>query len=322
MTKPLIIRISLFVLAFTVAGAHGEALQQQAKAMFGTIPKTMPGSEKDSAEKIALGKKLYFEKRLSVNDTQSCNTCHNVADNGTGVDNKPLSPGALAGTMGTRNSPTVWNAGFQHKQFWDGRAANLTEQAKGPILNPVEMGMPSEKAVVEKIAGITEYQSAFKTVFKNEGGLTYHNLAEAIAAFERTLITRDRFDQYMLGDANALTEQEKKGLQTFISTGCIACHNGPMLGGNNMQKLGLVNAYANQNDQGVFDVDQKPQNKMMFKTPMLRDVARTAPYFHDGSIKTLEQAVEQMAWLQLGKKLSEEDTAAIVAFLKSMNHTF
>lgn len=322
MRTQLITRIGLFVLAFAVASAQGEALQQQAKAIFGTIPKAMPGSENDSADKIALGKKLYFEKRLSVNDKQSCNTCHDVAGKGTGVDNKPFSPGALEGTIGTRNSPTVWNAGFQHKQFWDGRAANLTEQAKGPILNPVEMGMPSEKAVVEKIAGITEYQSAFKTVFKDEGGLTYHNLAEAIAAFERTLITRDRFDQYMAGDANALTKLEKKGLKTFINTGCIACHNGPMLGGGNLQKLGLVNAYTNQKDQGLFDLDGKETSKMVFKTPMLRDVARTAPYFHDGSVKTLEEAVEQMAWLQLGKKLSKEDTAAITAFLKSMTHTF
>lgn len=322
MKAQLISRISLLALALTVAYAQADALQQQAKAMFGTLPQTMPGSEADTAEKIALGKKLYFEKRLSVNNSQSCNSCHNVDKNGPGVDNKPTSPGALANTLGTRNSPTVWNAGFQHKQFWDGRAADLTEQAKGPILNPVEMGMPSEKAVVEKIAAISEYQSAFKKAFGSSDAISYQNIAEAIAAFERTLITRDRFDQYMAGDANALTKQEKKGLQTFISAGCIACHNGPLLGGNSLQKLGLVNAYSNQKDQGLFDLDGKESNKMVFKTPMLRDVARTAPYFHDGSVKTLEEAVEKMAWLQLGKKLSEEDTAAITAFLKSMTHTF
>ncbi|WP_328799343.1 cytochrome-c peroxidase [Sediminihaliea albiluteola] len=314
--------ISVLLLALSSQPALSEELQSQANALFGPIPSTMPGSENDSAEKIALGKELYFDQRLSVNNSQSCNSCHDVANHGTGVDNKALSPGAIEGAFGTRNSPTVWNAGFQSTQFWDGRAADLTEQAMGPILNPVEMAMPSEQAVVDKLADITEYQDAFNSVFKDDGGLSFYNIAEAIAAFERTLITKDRFDDYMLGDKDALTALEKKGLQTFINTGCAACHNGPLLGGNNLQKMGLVNAYENQSDQGLFDLDNKPASKMLFKTPMLRDVARTAPYFHDGSVNSLEEAIEQMAWLQLGKELSEEETTAISAFLKALTHTF
>ena len=311
--------IMIAVLAAS-ANSYADILHSQAKAIFGTLPKTMPGAENDTPEMIALGRALYFDKRLSVNDSQSCNSCHNVENNGSGVDNKPVSPGAIAGKEGTRNSPTVWNAGFQTMQFWDGRAKDLKEQAKGPILNPVEMAMPSEQAVVDKIAATTDYPALFKVAFKADNAITYDNLAHAIAAFERTLITRDRFDDYLNGDKNALSDEEKKGLQAFISNGCIACHSGPTLGGTMLQKLGLVNPYANQVDQGLYDQSKLDSDKMRFKVPMLRDVARTAPYYHDGSVATLEEAVRQMAWLQLGKQLDDENVNAISAFLRSLDH--
>lgn len=315
--KITLITASLFLASLF---AQAEPLQDQAKSIFGTLPNTMPGAEKDSSSMIALGKKLYMDQRLSVNDSQSCNTCHNVIDGGPGVDNTQFSPGAITGKFGGRNAPTVWNAGFQLAQFWDGRAADLKAQAKGPILNPMEMAMPTEQAVVDKISAIPEYQQAFKKAFNANNAITYDNLAHAIAAFERTLISKDRFDQYILGDNAALTQQEKTGLKAFINTGCTACHSGPTLGGTFYQKLGLVKPYANQADQGRFDLTNNPADKMSFKVPMLRDVARTAPYFHDGSVTTLAEAIKLMASLQLGRELDDKTTADIVAFLKSTNH--
>ena len=312
--------LACVILPFIAISTQADVLQSQAKSLFGTLPKTMPETESDTPIMISLGEKLYMDKRLSVNDSQSCNSCHNVVDGGPGVDNTQFSPGAIAGKFGGRNAPTVWNAGFQLAQFWDGREANLKAQAKGPILNPVEMGMPSEQAVVDKISAIPEYQDAFKAAFNANNAISYDNLAHAIGAFERTLITKDRFDQYMEGNTAALSQQEKDGLQAFINTGCPACHSGPTLGGHVYQKLGLVKPYENQGDQGRFDLTKNPADKMVFKVPMLRDVARTAPYFHDGKVETLENAVKLMAELQLGRKLDDKTVTDIVAFLKSMNH--
>jgi cytochrome c peroxidase len=300
--------------------ASAESLQTKANQIFGPLPASMPGSENDSPELIALGQKLYMDKRLSVNDQQSCNSCHNVSNGGAGVDNTVFSPGALEGTAGGRNAPVVWNAGFQLAQFWDGRAADLKAQAKGPILNPVEMAMPSEQAVIEKLSALPEYQEAFKQAFKKDNALNYDNLAHAIAAFERTLITNDRFDAYMKGDQTALNQQEKAGLKAFVDTGCNTCHSGSTLGGNMYQKLGMVNSYHNQKDLGRFELTGQEHDKMVFKVPMLRNIAMTAPYFHDGSIEKLADAVEQMAWLQLGKKLDQQTVADITAFLQALNH--
>lgn len=304
------------------SAADKQSLRQQSKAMFGTLPDTMPGSDNDTAILIELGEKLYMDPRLSVNDTQSCNSCHLIGSDktGTGVDNLATSPGAIKGKGGDRNSPTVWNAGFQVTQFWDGRAKDLKAQAKGPILNPVEMAMPSEQAVEEKIGGIEEYQVAFKQAFGSEDSVTYDNLAHAIAAFERTLISQDRFDEFMNGDDKALNDQELAGLQTFISTGCVACHSGKTLGGHMYQKLGMVNAYPHQEDLGRHKVTGNEADKMVFKVPMLRDISRAAPYFHDGSIETLDQAIKDMAWYQLGRKLDQQQVDDIAAFLKALDH--
>lgn len=313
--------LACLILPFISSAAQADALQSQAKSIFGTLPAAMKGAENDSPAMISLGEKLYMDKRLSVNDSQSCNSCHNVVEAGPGVDNTQFSPGAIAGKFGGRNAPTVWNAGFQLAQFWDGREADLKAQAKGPILNPVEMAMPSEQAVVDKISAITDYKVAFKAAFGVDNAISYDNLAHAIAAFERTLITNDRFDQYMNGNGEALNQQEKDGLQAFINTGCTACHSGPTLGGQMYQKLGLVKPYENQTDQGRFDLTNNPADKMVFKVPMLRDVARTAPYFHDGKVKSLEEAVTLMAELQLGRNLDKKTVSDIVAFLNSMNHS-
>lgn len=293
-------------------------VRNRAKAQIGTLPDKMPGSEKDTPELIALGKMLYNEKRLSVNDTQSCASCHILDGKKGGVDNTKFSPGAK-GTLGGRNAPTTLNAGFHFAQFWDGRAATLSDQAKGPILNPVEMGMPSEKAVVEKISKIEEYKTAFAKAFPGaKNPITYQNIADAIAAFERTLITHDRFDDFLKGDDKALTKEEVLGLQTFLSQGCTTCHTGPLLGGNTYRKMGQARPYENTKDLGRYEVTKKEEDKFLFKVPSLRNVALTEPYFHDGGAATLAEAVAKMAYLQLGKQLSEQEVASIVAFLKTL----
>lgn len=329
MIKKLFFIITVSAFVFSCGGKKGgneiklsEAeeteLLNKASSIFGVLPNKMPGSENDSPELIELGKKLYFETRLSVNNTMSCNTCHDI-NNMAGVDNKPTSPGALQGTMGTRNTPTVFNAGFQFAQFWDGRAPDLKEQAKGPILNPVEMAMPNEKEVVKVISSIPEYKEMFQKAFPNEKNpITFDNIAHAIAAFERTLVSKSRYDEWITGNKNALTDEEKIGLKNFIEVGCITCHTGPLFGGNLYQKMGLVKPYSNTKDLGRYEVTKQESDKFMFKVAMLRNVALTHPYFHDGSTHSLEEAVKIMADINLGKQLTDEQLKSIVAFLKSL----
>ncbi|MDZ4727783.1 MAG: cytochrome-c peroxidase [Leptospira sp.] len=293
-------------------------LQLKAKQMLGALPNKMPGSEKDSEALISLGKKLYFEKKLSQNNTQSCNSCHNVEGKAAGVDNLPTSPGAF-GKNGDRNSPTVLNAGFHFAQFWDGRAPDLKAQAKGPILNPVEMAMPSEAEVIKRLKEDAEYPALFSKAFPNaQDAVTYDNLAESIAAFERTLISSSRFDDFVKGDHSALSADEQAGLQTFITAGCTSCHSGNLLGGNSYRKLGQVNPYETA-DLGRFNVTKDPSDKYFFKVPSLRNIALTGPYFHDGKVASLEDAVKKMAYHQLGQTLSETDTNKIVKFLGSLS---
>lgn len=311
--------IALAVVQPTLA-LDAAALRAQAQNFFKPIPDSMPGAEQDSAAKVLLGEKLYFETALSINGTQSCNSCHRVDGLKAGVDNEPTSPGAL-GKRGDRNSPSVWNAGFHLAQFWDGRAPDLKEQAKGPILNPIEMGLPSEQAAIERLNS-AGYAQSFKAVYTaEEQPLTYANVADAIAAFERTLVTEDRFDRFLEGDNKALSTAEQQGLQDFIGTGCIACHNGSLLGASSYQKMGMVNAYPNTHDLGRYAVTQQESDRFVFKVPSLRDIARTAPYFHDGKAATLEQAVKDMAWYQLGQKLSDQKVQSITTFLKSLDNT-
>lgn len=292
-------------------------LMDQAKGVFGVIPDKMPGAEKDSPDMIALGEKLYFDVRLSINDQQSCNSCHPVDGNKFGMDQKPVSEGTKGGP-GNRNSPTVLNAGFHFAQFWDGRAGTLEEQAKGPVLNPVEMGMPNGGAVEKKLRDVKEYQELFARVFPGKNPVTYDHMATAIAAFERTLRTTDRFDDFQKGNVAALTNEELGGLDLFIKTGCITCHTGPLLGGNLYQKTGLVYAYENTKDQGRYDVTKNEADRMLFKVPSMRNVAMTGPYLHDGAVATLDSAVAKMAWMQLGKSLTPVEIKAISAFLGSM----
>ena len=312
-----LIAVLLLVTTNVIADSTNK-LMRLANRYFAPLPDAMPGSENDTPQRIALGKKLYFEKRLSINDTQSCATCHRLENGFAGVDNQPTSPGAK-GTLGSRNSPTVLNSGWQDSQFWDGRAKTLIEQAKGPILNPIEMAMPDEQTVENKIRGIAEYQSAFTAAFPgNKPAITYQNIAEAIAAFERTLITPSRFDDFMNGDAGALSEAELRGLKAFIKIDCKSCHDGKLLGGEAYEALGKKNPYENQSDQGIHALTGDEDDRMVFKVAPLRNVALTAPYFHDGKIKTLDDAVRKMGKLQLDEELSDRQVKDITIFLKAL----
>lgn len=275
------------------------------------IPKT-PQQE----AKIELGKMLWFDPRLSLSGKVSCNTCHDLSTNG--ADTKPLSIG-YAGRKGTVNSPTVFNAEKQIAQFWDGRAKTLAEQATGPITNPLEMAMTPELAegVIRSIPG---YRPYFEKAFGSKNP-TFSEIAEALAAFETTLTTPNApFERYLKGDKNALTQQQIDGLKLFRRSGCIRCHSGNLLGGTSFQKVGSVRPYVTDNSsKGRMDVSGKPWDEMMFKVPTLLNVERTAPYFHDGAVKTLPDAVKKMADIQLDMNLGEKQVEEIVAFLESLN---
>ncbi len=318
-----ILTLGVAVLAvpyFTIAQpADVGALRKKALELITPIPDRMPGAEKDTHHQTALGKRLFFEKRLSMNGSQSCNSCHLIDNGRGGVDNQPTSPGAF-GKRGGRNSPTVLNAGFQIAQFWDGRAESLEAQAKGPILNPIEMAMPNPAEALARLKADEVYVRDFKTAFPSDADpVTYDNLARAIAAFERTLITRDRFDDFLKGGDQALSEQERKGLHEFLTVGCTTCHNGPLIGGNAFKRLGILNPSPNLTDKGRIEVTKDEADEFVFKVPSLRNIALTGPYFHDGQHSQLAETVRDMAWLQLGQKLSSEQVSLIVAFLNSLS---
>jgi cytochrome c peroxidase len=303
----------------TIAFAQSDSdLLSQAKAIFAPLPDKIPAPADNptTTEKVKLGKKLYFEKKLSIDNTISCNSCH-LLDK-FGVDNQPVSTG-VKGQKGGRNAPTVYNAGLHFVQFWDGRAKTLEDQAGGPILNPIEMGMPSESEVLKRLKSDSSYVNEFKNVFKGEKEpITYKNITKAIAAFERTLVTPSKFDKFLKGNMKALNTKEKEGLRTFISKGCISCHNGVTVGGQMFQKFGLITPYQYQKDLGRFEVTKNEGDKFMFKVPSLRNVAKTGPYFHDGKVKDLKDAIKTMGKTQLGITLTDKEIESIETFLNTL----
>ncbi len=302
-----------------------EALPDQAPA---------PADNPTTPAKVELGKQLFFEPRLSIDGTISCNSCHNVMAGGE--DGRPVSVG-VAGQKGGRSAPTVWNAAFLTAQFWDGRAATLEDQAKGPILNPIEMGIPSEQVAVERIKAIPGYVEQFKTVFGGGEPVSYDNIAKAIAAYERTLITpNSAFDRYVKGDKKALSDQAQRGMKLVEEVGCTACHNGASFAGPTTLPMGegfyqkfpiftdnaYVTKYKLMDDTGRHEVTKDDADKFMWRVPTWRNIALTAPYFHNGSVATLDEAVRVMAKTQLNKDLSEAQVADIVAFLNSLTGEF
>ena len=266
-------------------------------------------------KKAALGKALFFDTLLSKDGTVSCATCHNLKDGGD--DNLPVSFG-IKGQKGSVNAPTVYNAVFNFRQFWDGRAADLQEQAMGPVENPVEMGN-SFKNLIATLKK-TPYKKRFDAIYKD--GITKNNITDAIAEYEKTLITPDSpFDSYLRGDINALTQKQKEGYELFKAKGCISCHQGVNIGGNMYNKFGVFTD-ANSSNLGRYNVTHRERDKYYFKVPSLRNVERTAPYFHDGRTYSLKAAVYDMALYQLGRKITPQEVDKIVAFLHALNGRF
>ena len=284
---------------------------------FQPLPEAMPASSNPiTDEKVSLGRMLYYESRLSKSQQISCNSCHMLDK--FGVDGQPTSDGHK-GKRGDRNSPTVYNAAGHFVQFWDGRAANVEEQAKGPVMNPVEMAMPSEKQVTGVLKSMPEYVAAFKKAFPGEKDpINYENMARAIGAFERKLVTPSRWDKFLKGDPQALTNEEKAGFNLFVETGCQTCHAGAYLGGSMYQKLGVMKPYPDTSDPGREKLTKNEADRMVFKVPGLRNIAETKPYYHNGKVESLEQAVPRMAEYQLGKTLNDGQVRSIVTWLKTL----
>jgi len=292
------------------------AVQKRAQVAFAPLPEEAENPENPITDaKVVLGKTLYFDARLSKNHDISCNSCHPL--DRWGADGEPTSPGHR-GQRGGRNSPTVYNAAVHISQFWDGRAADVEAQALGPILNPIEMALASEAEALAVIDSIPGYAPLFAAAFPGEEDpINYPNVGKAIGAFERRLLTPTSFDAFLEGDASALSEAEVAGLQTFMDTGCTTCHQGMGVGGGMYQKLGLVRPYPTE-DLGRAAVTGNESDRFFFKVPSLRNIEKTGPYFHDGHIASLDEAIETMAAIQLGRDLEAEQVAEIRTFLASL----
>ena len=271
-----------------------------------------------AALRVDLGRRLYYDTHLSENASISCNSCHQLAKYGVDPGNA-VSLGHNK-KPGGRNSPTVYNAGLQFAQFWDGRAADLAAQASGPMMNPVEMGMPGPEAVLKYLHSNAFYAKQFKAAYPEaKDPVAMENVTDAIAAFEGRLVTPSRWDKYLGGDTNALTPEEKQGLRVYLETGCAACHAGKAMGGNSYQKLGAYRNWPDEKtDTGREALTKEARDRMYFKVPTLRNVTETGPWFHNGEVKTIEEAVRQMAEHQTGEGLSDADVNSIVSFLGAL----
>ncbi|PCC71441.1 cytochrome c peroxidase [Nannocystis exedens] len=292
-------------------------LLETAKKYFSPLPATADSPTNPiTLEKVALGRILYYDTRLSKNHDLSCNSCHKLDD--YGVDHEATSPGHKK-QRGERNTPTVYNAAMHIAQFWDGRATDVEDQALKPVTNPVEMALADEAACVASVKSVPGYADLFKAAFPGDPDpCNPRNISLAIGAFERGLTTPAPFDDFLNGNMTALNSDALRGLELFIELNCVSCHTGPTLGGTMYQKLGAVKPYETK-DLGRFKVTNKPEDKYVFKVPGLRNVAKTAPYLHDGSAKELGDALDVMAEYQLAKgKLSDEEKTYLIAFLDSL----
>lgn len=288
------------------------ALADRQKTELIKVIEPVSGINQQQAE---LGKMLFFDPRLSVSNYISCNSCHNLATGG--VDNLPSSVGHKW-VLGPINSPTVLNSEQNFVQFWDGRAKDLQEQAAGPIENPKEMAFTHNLAV-QTLSTIPQYRDLFKQAYGKDK-ITIEEVTHAIAQFEKTLTTpNSRFDLWLKGDDSALSKVELDGYNTFKAKGCTTCHNGPLVGGNMYQKMGLIKEYITDNPEvGRFAVTKNEADKFVFKVPTLRNIELTYPYFHDGAEWDLTQAVITMSNIQLGMEISQQEAESITAFLKTL----
>lgn len=279
----------------------------------------LPLELKLDPRKVALGERLFNDKRLSRDDTLSCASCHALTRGGS--DARVTSIG-IGGAVGPINAPTVFNTAFNFRQFWDGRAASLEEQVAAPIHNPKELGSSWEQ-VVAKLSRDETLRREFRSVYGD--GIAQRNIADAIATYERSLVTPNaRFDRFLRGDRNAITATELRGYRLFKDYGCVACHQGVNVGGNMFQVFGVMGNYfkerghVTESDYGRYNVTRAEQDRFVFKVPSLRNVALTAPYFHDGSARTLEDAVDVMFRHQLGRRAPARDKQDIVSFLHTL----
>ncbi|MBP3675690.1 MAG: cytochrome-c peroxidase [Campylobacter sp.] len=299
------------LVVFNISNAQTSINQDR---MITPLPTSIPYDK----EKAMLGKQLYMDTSLSKDGKVSCNTCHDLKR--YGVDNEIFSIGADGVLDEPFNSPTTFNSVFNFVQFWDGKAKNLAEQAKNPFINPKEMALKDEAEVVKRVEANAKYKASFDKIY---GKITMQNITDAIAEFEKTLITPNSpFDRYLNGDENAISSQAKRGWEAFKSNGCVACHQGQNVGGTMYQKIGIFEPYPNQENLGRYEITKIESDKMVFKVPSLRNVAKTAPYYHDGSIPTLDACVQFMAYYQLGRFLDQQTVDDIVAFLESLTGEF
>jgi cytochrome c peroxidase len=264
-------------------------------------------------QKAQLGKKLFFDTKLSKDNTISCFSCHNVYTNG--AETSDVSTG-IDGQKGVRNSPTIFNSSLNFVQFWDGRSKTLQSQAIHPIIDPIEMGNTKDN-LLNTLKKDKEYQKKFKAIYKD--GITIANITNAIAEYEKALITpNSRFDKYLNGDTNAITKEELEGFEIFNKKGCISCHNGINFGGNMYQKFGVVMFVDDSTDLGRYKHTKKERDKFLFKVPSLRNISKTAPYFHDARTDSLEIAVRIMVKRQIGRSITDDEVDKIIKFLHTL----
>jgi cytochrome c peroxidase len=313
--------ILVLMAALVIASpAFAEKLQDEAGKLFKPVPYAAPALKDNpmTLDKVELGKALFFEPRLSKSGLLSCNTCHNLGFGGDDYQETSIGHGWQ---KGPRNAPTVLNSVFNLAQFWDGRAADLKAQAKGPVQASVEMNSTPDR-VVAVLNTMPGYVAMFKKAFPGEkDAVSFDNMAKAIEAFEATLLTPDsKFDLYLKGNASALNADEKKGLELFMSKGCVDCHAGVNMGGEDYYTFGVAekpDAKIVSGDKGRFTVTNTAADEYVFKSPSLRNIEYTAPYFHSGKVWTLKEAVAVMGSAQLGISLSDSDADYITAFLKT-----
>lgn len=317
-------QLGTFLAGFALAGFSLVSIAADWQALPSRAP--APADNPTTPEKVELGRMLYFDPRFSETGTVSCNSCHNLMLGGD--DNRDFSMG-VHGKTGGRSAPTVWNSAFSSSQFWDGRAATLEDQAKGPVVNPVEMGMSDIQKAMDRVRAIPGYEPYFVRAFGSKDPMTVDNAAKAVAAFERTMITPDSpYDRFVKGDKDALSAQQQKGMDTFAEAGCSSCHSGPAFSGPTMAPgtgfFMKFPTFEHSDTVSKYDLmaDKGRDDKHMWKVPTLRNIALTAPYFHNGSVATLEEAVRVMAKLQLNKTLDAQQVSDIVAFLNALTGEF